>query len=923
MREGAIRARERILGGEISVGFEFGTLRVRIARVHDEVSQGLSGNTGRRWPVAVEAVGRVSCGSLIWRLGTKARATIIVAATFEIPSGEMMRRVLAEPIAIADIPHASGTSTYISTDLVPFRKFTDVVLTGYASAPSLSERQSMSVRLAVMRERTLLDKTIQVIGDHRGTRSFQRMPLVYERAYGGPGIGENPVGTGTTVDSPAPNLIHPTDPQRVACFGPLHQSWPIRARYLEGLDPLAFEALNLPSSFDLTYFQAAPEDQRIGYLHGDEWIVLDGMTAMMPRQMSQLPMTYAQARIWGHPDLRAGHLLNLVGDTLRIDADRMTCTVVWRAGFPIAAEESRWKLRVIAGVESKDEKTKWPEEWRIVEKEHPPPPRVPATPHIAHPRHRVSSIPPSPAPRASWFSQSAPTPEVQTAQPEAAPPQQSAPKAEPAPVNLASTVSGVRSPLATETPVLPFVKGPSTLPPPSQSLPPAEDDQTPALDERVLAEVLSKPVLPFASPAAPVIAPIAPPIAPPVAPSVATFSPVPEVVPFVPSAPIIVPEPFTTSSRAPEEIALPPDDASEDKPTPPKDEPSEVTPEGIRLYNKTPLSFMVCPWKLSPSRDCFTVVARATATFVSEDNAKLLERSDPLTGEVVVEADEKRIVVYPSDLVPYKVRADVVVVGHAYAPNGEATEMDVELSFGKEPNTIHRKIHVFGDRQWHKGARGFEATAPTPFARIPLQYERAFGGPAFVPNPAGIGFVDRAPGSAGPTVLANLEDPDTRVRLPNQKVVPICFAPMPLAWAARRSASGAKTAPWPFVPEDLDWTRYQAAPPEQRLPFLCGDEPFTLVGMHPTKQTITGKLPGIAPRCFAVREESGSFEEVALWLDTVVLSPDASKMDLVWRGWLPVVEESKPELRAVYLVTEPLAEPPKSLEQMREMLKPI
>ncbi len=76
-----------------------------------------------------------------------------------------------------------------------------VLLTGHAHAPAGRAVPSMSVRLGISREKPVIDKTLHVFGARAAANAstispFQKMPLVYERAFGGAGVWENPVGVG-------------------------------------------------------------------------------------------------------------------------------------------------------------------------------------------------------------------------------------------------------------------------------------------------------------------------------------------------------------------------------------------------------------------------------------------------------------------------------------------------------------------------------------------------------------------------------------------------------------------------------------------------------------------------------------------------------------------------------------------------------
>ena len=73
-----------------------------------------------------------------------------------------------------------------------------------------------------------------------------------------------------------------------------------------------------------------------------------------------------------------------------------------------------------------------------------------------------------------------------------------------------------------------------------------------------------------------------------------------------------------------------------------------------------------------------------------------------------------------ADCAPLKVRADVLLTGHASAPGGSAPSMDVALRFGAEGNAFERQIRVFGDRHWQKKGATSRPSKPAPFDRMPI-----------------------------------------------------------------------------------------------------------------------------------------------------------------------------------------------------------
>jgi hypothetical protein len=243
------------------------------------------------------------------------------------------------------------------------------------------------VRLAIFRDRALLDKTLYVFGDRPQAstppRPFDRMPLRWERTYGGPRTAGNPVGVGQSEADPAPNVIDPRAPHAPAGFSPVSAYWPQRKQLAER-PAVAGNVLEIGEGMRWPYFQAAPPDQQIEYLRGDEWIVLDGMHPSLPRLYSRLPRATAAAWVIGadRDRPRAAQPLDLVADGLAIDADRQRCSVTWRGGFVVAdGDAGVRRLRVYGGVELPGRPVTWPAE--VTSPPPPPPPPSSTRPNVS------------------------------------------------------------------------------------------------------------------------------------------------------------------------------------------------------------------------------------------------------------------------------------------------------------------------------------------------------------------------------------------------------------------------------------------------------------------------------------------------------------------------------------------------------------
>jgi hypothetical protein len=127
----------------------------------------------------------------------------------------------------------------------------------------------------------------------------------------------------------------------VAGFGPISRYGAERRKLLGDAPKKRAERaiLEVPDSFAWDYFHSAPEDQRIPRLHGDEWLILDGMHPLRTRLQTQLPGLRAGARVYpgGADPIRD---LELVADTLTIDGDAGTFSLVWRGAFPLRGGEA-------------------------------------------------------------------------------------------------------------------------------------------------------------------------------------------------------------------------------------------------------------------------------------------------------------------------------------------------------------------------------------------------------------------------------------------------------------------------------------------------------------------------------------------------------------------------------------------------------
>lgn len=299
---------------------------------------------------------------MVFTRAGKLHVTCILKSTFRLIPDHRMTLAQPEDIILADTPHFDGptSSLWAPCETAPFLSKVDVLLSGHACAPVGQLLPSQSVRLAIHREGGwLLDKTLHVYGDRDDTNMtpFEKMPLVYERTCGGPGFAQNPHGTGLVAGSPYPNIVHPLDASAVAGFGPLsHEMRMARLGATEHPRFIDEQVVELPANIDEGYFQSAPADQLLESLEGNEWIEIDGLHPKYPRLISRLPGVKAVAKVYGvYPEKPDGvRTISLRPDMLRIDADTLHISVLFRATIGLRDGRSLQTLRFAAGVETEE-----------------------------------------------------------------------------------------------------------------------------------------------------------------------------------------------------------------------------------------------------------------------------------------------------------------------------------------------------------------------------------------------------------------------------------------------------------------------------------------------------------------------------------------------------------------------------------------
>jgi hypothetical protein len=339
------------------------------------------------------------------------------------------------------------------------------------------------------------------------------------------------------------------------------------------------------------------------------------------------------------------------------------------------------------------------------------------------------------------------------------------------------------------------------------------------------------------------------------------------------------------------------------------------------LENETPFAFDMMGLADEEGRQLLLLVVKATYD-LGGSGLKLAEEQVPVSwsGEAwgtPGESSDK----YEPEGAFFKPATDVVLVGHAYPPQKGATEGLVALQVGP----LKKTVRVVGERTWFRSLGHIAATKPLPFEKLPLTWERAFGGwdrtdaakPAFEPrNPVGTGFRASPRHFEEGLKLPNLEDPAEPLRELGQRVTPVGFGFTSPHWQPRAKYAGTYDEGWnktrkPLLPKDFDRRFFNAAAPGLVAPgYLKGDEPVIISGAS-SRGRLTFPLPGQAAPTLTLEVEGMGEVKPPMRLDTVILDTDAERILLLWRGQV-VLAEGIHDLRDLRVTAQGVAVPKKT-----------
>jgi hypothetical protein len=330
------------------------------------------------------------------------------------------------------------------------------------------------------------------------------------------------------------------------------------------------------------------------------------------------------------------------------------------------------------------------------------------------------------------------------------------------------------------------------------------------------------------------------------------------------------------------------------------------------LDNDTPL--VVAPLVLEDEngRPSVTLLVRAAFEILDGGILALMEEQPPLcaAGEFWGDPDTSSYK-YEPEVAPVKLATDVAFIAHAWAPTPRTTTIDIGVQVG----ALKKGLRVFGERVWVRAA-GAVLTNPLPFERIPVSYDRAFGGwdrtspdPAEHVcerrNPIGRGFHGRHNRPRDGDYAPNVEDPAALIADYDDTPAPVGIGFTSPGWIPRAKLGGTYDEAWtkdrkPLLPKDFDRRFFSAASPGLVAPgFMRGDESVHTLGLTKSGR-LSFRLPGLPPPALRVAIAGLEDQHPIPNLDTIIVDLDLMRLTLLWRTRLRLPEGAH-DLRAIEL----------------------
>lgn len=324
---------------------------------------------------------------------------------------------------------------------------------------------------------------------------------------------------------------------------------------------------------------------------------------------------------------------------------------------------------------------------------------------------------------------------------------------------------------------------------------------------------------------------------------------------------------------------------------------------GFPMELRTYCSLSTALLRFRPHEGHYAIALICKATYrLAPAISNLSPEQEPIQqGESHYQNDPAQGVERPNDLVPFKPRADVLLVGSAFAPMRQmARSVAARLVVGE----IDKSVELYGSRILHPDGTTREGAA---FTTMPLRYARAAGG-LDTWNP--IGMPTHRDPAFGTRQLPQIMPKGFFLANPDQPIPAIGYGPISASWPVRYEQLGARARTFSeqnieneVLGSHFDPHFFQMAPRDQQIPVLRADERIVLENLHPDHPRLVTSLPGLTPAAFCGFPGQAA-TSVPLRADTLWIDTDRAICTMTFRGQLSVHSFEYP-----YIFTVVLQEP--------------
>ncbi|MCA9633688.1 MAG: DUF2169 domain-containing protein [Myxococcales bacterium] len=304
--------------------------------------------------------------------------TLVVKATYAIQKdGRCVPAETQVPIRYTEEltgERQDAPSARLPADVIPEKLGSDVIVAGHAYLQPGETQVTTNVQVGELSAPLLVHGPRHfesVLGSVRIGRAVttERVPLVYEKAYGGASEDlqrvedRNPAGVGVTANPKsldgklAPQIEHPGKPHQSARdahapmgYAPIMPHWEPRRSHFGTLDDSYFKQRMplTPRDFSLRYHNQAHPSLILGRrLQADDPVALLGLH---PERLLRFQLPRLSLRVRGFRDQGSAELRRPEPDTLIISPDAGHIELVVRERFRLLRSNPLRELQVDPGV---------------------------------------------------------------------------------------------------------------------------------------------------------------------------------------------------------------------------------------------------------------------------------------------------------------------------------------------------------------------------------------------------------------------------------------------------------------------------------------------------------------------------------------------------------------------------------------------